>query len=288
MSLAHAVFAAGCFWGVQAAFDQVPGVQSTVAGYTGGRTANPVYEEVCRDDTGHAEAVQVTYDDSIIGYDDLLDVFFSLHDPTTLNRQGPDVGSQYRSAVFYATPQQRAAALQKISELNKAGVYPRPIVTEVVPAGTFYPAEPYHQKYLAKQGRTSCALQKPEISLSDQEWQKRLSPEQYDILRRKGTEKPFSGRYLHLQEDGTFSCAACGNPVFDSSAKFDSGSGWPSFDQAVPGSVRLSPDFSHGMKRTEVSCARCGSHLGHVFADGPTATGMRFCINSAAMEFEKK
>lgn len=116
--------------------------------------------------------------------------------------------------------------------------------------------------------------------------EKRLSPEQYKILREKGTEKPFSGQYLNMKDDGTFVCGACGNPVFRSGDKFDSGSGWPSFDRAIPGSIRQNADFSHGMVRVEVTCARCGSHLGHVFEDGPTNTGMRYCINSGAMNFK--
>lgn len=169
MSLAHAVFAAGCFWGVQAAFDQIPGVQSSVVGYTGGHVAAPDYEMVCRDDTGHTEAVRITYDDTVISYSQLLDIFFSLHDPTTLNRQGPDVGSQYRSAIFYTTPEQRNAALSKIAELNRTGTYKNPIVTEVSPAATFYPAEEYHQNYLAKHGRSACPLIKSKISLNKKE-----------------------------------------------------------------------------------------------------------------------
>lgn len=212
--------------------------------------------------------------------------FFANHDPTTLNRQGPDVGTQYRSAVFWFTPEQKKEALAKIEELNNSGTYPAPVVTEVAPAAEFYPAEEYHQKYLAKQGKGCCGRKTPPLNLSEEEWKKRLSPEQYKILREKGTEKPFSGQYLNMKDDGTFVCGACGNPVFRSGDKFDSGSGWPSFDRAIPGSIRQNADFSHGMVRVEVTCARCGSHLGHVFEDGPTNTGMRYCINSGAMNFK--
>ena len=120
---------------------------------------------------------------------------------------------------------------------------------------------------------------------SDQEWRARLTPEQYRVLRQKGTEEPFSGNLLYEARDGVFACAACGNPLFSSDAKFDSGTGWPSFDQALPGAVKLVPDHSHGMLRTEVVCAQCGSHLGHVFNDGPTATGQRYCLNSVCLEF---
>lgn len=287
MSLSQAIFAAGCFWGVQAAFDAVPGVDSTVVGYTGGNVANPSYEMVCYEDTNHAEAVKVTFDDSKVSYEQLLDVFFASHNPTTRNQQGPDVGTQYRSAIFYLNDRQKDAALKKIDELNRSGAFAAPIVTEVTAAQQFYPAEEYHQKYLAKKGRAACS-RSASPSLSDDQWRQKLSPEQYKILRQKATEAPFSGKYLHTKEDGTFVCGACGNPVFRSDAKFNSGSGWPSFDKAVPGSVKLLPDYSHGMVRTEVVCSRCGSHLGHLFEDGPTATKMRYCINSGAMDFQQE
>ena len=285
MSISQAIFAAGCFWGIQAVFDTVPGVVSTTVGYIGGKTENPGYREVCNGDTGHAEAVKILYDSDFISYEQLLDIFFANHNPTTLNRQGPDIGDQYRSAIFYLIPEQRQESLNKIEELNQSKAYPSPIVTQVVPAAEFYPAEQYHQKYLAKQGRSCCSAAKPPLQRSDEEWKKRLTPEQYRILRQKGTEPAFSGKYLEVKEDGTFSCAACGNPIFRAGDKFDSGSGWPSFDRAIPGSTKVSPDFSHGMVRAEVTCARCGSHLGHVFNDGPTATGARYCINSGAMNF---
>lgn len=292
MTLAHAIFAAGCFWGVQAAFDAVPGVWSTRVGYTGGSAVNPSYEQVCRGNTGHAEAVEIAYDPEQVSYDELLDVFFSIHNPTTQDRQGPDIGHQYRSAVFYLNAGQKEAAVAKILELNRSGKFPTPIVTEIVPAKTFYPAEDYHQDYLKKQGLKTCGSndmrmeeEEEEETDNEQEWKRKLTPLQYDVLRRKGTERPFTGRYYRFDEDGTYSCAACGNPIFMSQDKFDSGCGWPSFDKAIPGHVKFTPDFSHGMERIEVTCARCGSHLGHVFEDGPTETGDRFCINSAAMDF---
>lgn len=292
MTLAHAIFAAGCFWGVQAAFDAVPGVWSTRVGYTGGSAVNPSYEQVCRGNTGHAEAVEIAYDPEQVSYDELLDVFFSIHNPTTRDRQGPDIGHQYRSAVFYLNAGQKEAAVAKILELNRSGKFPAPIVTEIVPAKTFYPAEDYHQDYLKKQGLKTCGSndmrmeeEEEEETDNEQEWKRKLTPLQYDVLRRKGTERPFTGRYYRFSEDGTYSCAACGNPIFMSQDKFDSGCGWPSFDKAIPGHVKFTPDFSHGLERIEVTCARCGSHLGHVFEDGLTETGDRFCINSAAMNF---
>ena len=153
-----ATFAAGCFWGVEAAFRQIPGVLATAVGYIGGRTNNPTYEEVCTDETGHAEAVEVEYDPSRVTYDQLLDVFWQEHDPTQLNRQGPDVGTQYRSAVFFHTTAQQAAALASKEALEKSGRYRRPIVTQILPAAQFYKADDYHQQYLEKRGLASCKI----------------------------------------------------------------------------------------------------------------------------------
>ncbi len=148
-----ATFAAGCFWGVEDAFMQVPGVIATQVGYTGGHTENPVYREVCSDTTGHAEAVEVEFDPTVVSYETLLDLFGQWHDPTTLNRQGPDVGSQYRSAIFYHSPQQEQMAQAAKSRWDQSGRFSRPIVTEIVAASVFYPAEEYHQKYNQKHGR---------------------------------------------------------------------------------------------------------------------------------------
>jgi peptide-methionine (S)-S-oxide reductase len=153
-----ATFAAGCFWGVEEVFRRVKGVLNTQVGYTGGQTLDPTYQDVCSDRTGHAEAVEVTFDPAQVSYNDLLEVFWSNHNPTTPNRQGPDVGSQYRSAIFYHTPQQRAAAEASKERLAQSGRYSRPIVTEIVHASTFYRAEEYHQRYLEKHGRSHCHL----------------------------------------------------------------------------------------------------------------------------------
>ncbi|MGH9796328.1 MAG: peptide-methionine (S)-S-oxide reductase MsrA [Candidatus Acidiferrales bacterium] len=152
----NATFAAGCFWGVESAFMEAPGVTETAVGFMGGRTENPSYKQVCYDDTGHAEVVQVTYDPSKVKYDQLLEVFWSVHDPTQLNRQGPDVGDQYRSAIFFHTPEQEAAARASKEWMEKSGRFRRSIVTAIEPAGEFYRAEEYHQKYLQKRGQSAC------------------------------------------------------------------------------------------------------------------------------------
>jgi peptide-methionine (S)-S-oxide reductase len=151
-----AIFAAGCFWGVEADFQKLKGVISTEVGYTGGHTQDPTYQQVCTDTTGHAEAIRLTYDPAVISYDDLLKVFWENHNPTTPGRQGPDVGSQYRSAVFYTTPEQQKAALASREKLDRSHKYSQPIVTEITKAGEFYRAEEHHQQYYRKKGGGSC------------------------------------------------------------------------------------------------------------------------------------
>lgn len=153
-----ATFAAGCFWGVQAEFDKVKGVVQTTVGYSGGHTQNPTYRDVCSDTTGHAESAEIVFDPSVVTYDQLLDKFWAMHDPTTPNQQGPDVGSQYRSVIFYHSPAQESAAVASKDKLEKARKYRRPIVTEIVPAATFWRAEEYHQKYFQKHGGGSCHI----------------------------------------------------------------------------------------------------------------------------------
>ncbi len=156
--MAKATFAAGCFWGVEAVYRQLEGVRATRVGYTGGTTKNPTYEDVCTDRTGHAEAVEVEYDPSRVSYEQLLNVFWENHDPTTLNRQGPDVGTQYRSAIFFHTLEQEAAAKASKEKLEKTGKYRKPIVTEITAAAEFYPAEEYHQQYVEKRGLAHCKI----------------------------------------------------------------------------------------------------------------------------------
>jgi peptide-methionine (S)-S-oxide reductase len=153
-----ATFGAGCFWGVEEAFRAIKGVSDTAVGYTGGKLENPTYKDVCTNETGHAEVVEVTFDPAEVSYDQLLDVFWNLHNPTTLNRQGPDWGTQYRSAIFFHSPEQEAAARASKERLEKSGRYNRPIVTQIVPAPTFYRAEEYHQRYLEKRGVSSCHI----------------------------------------------------------------------------------------------------------------------------------
>ncbi|CAN5755898.1 hypothetical protein BH20ACT11_BH20ACT11_07360 [soil metagenome] len=300
-----AVFGLGCFWGAERIFWKTAGVYTTAVGYAGGFTPNPTYDEVCGGRTGHTEAVLVIFDPEEISYKNLLVVFWESHDPTQKMRQGNDVGTQYRSATYYSDDEQRRAVEETRAayeaKLSEAGH--GPIATEIASAGPFYYAEDYHQQYLHKVPNGYCGLGGTGVSCpigsgdvlspvpdSDEEWRKRLSPEQYAVLREAGTERPFSGEYVDTDDDGLYHCAACGNPLFDGRTKYHSGTGWPSFTEAVsPEAVELVEDRSHGTVRTEARCARCHSHLGHVFDDGPReAGGQRWCMNSAALDLERR
>ncbi len=305
-----AVFALGCFWGAERLFWRMPGVFTTAVGYAGGFTPNPTYEEVCSGLTGHAEAVLVAFDPSKVSYESLLKTFFEEHDPTQGMRQGNDVGTQYRSAIYYTSDEQRHSAEMAQAMYNealqKAGM--NPTTTDIEPAGPFYYAEDVHQQYLHKVPNGYCGLQSTgvsysipaagpdsgdglkELPASDDEWRERLTPERYRVLRQAGTEQAFTGEHVDTEDGGLYRCGACGNPLFDSGAKFHSGSGWPSFTEAVsPEAVELLEDTSHGMRRTEVRCARCHSHLGHLFDDGPReAGGQRWCMNSLSLDLDPR
>lgn len=304
-----ATFGAGCFWCVEAVFQELEGVLSVTPGYAGGTVANPSYEQVCTGTTGHAEAAQIRYDPARIRYEDLLRVFWKTHDPTTRNRQGPDAGTQYRSVIFTHDEKQRAAAESSKNRLEAAGAFSDPVVTEIVPLTRFYAAEEYHRNYFRNHPEAGyCRLViRPKVekfrkafkdrlargttdwkAITDAEWKRRLTPEGYHILREKGTEKAFTGADLKSHEPGRYLCAGCGLGLFSSDAKFESGTGWPSFFTPVdPTRIEERTDRSFFMTRTEVLCARCGGHLGHVFGDGPPPTGLRYCINSAALTLEK-
>ncbi|MBF0295190.1 MAG: peptide-methionine (S)-S-oxide reductase MsrA [Magnetococcales bacterium] len=282
-SLRNATFAGGCFWCMEHPFDVLEGVLSTTVGYAGGREEHPTYEGVCGGGTGHAEVVRVEYDPERIGYQELLQVFWKNIDPTTRDRQFCDVGSQYRTAIFYEDEEQRGLAEASLAELNRVKPFAQPVVTAIEPLDRFWPAEEYHQDYYRKNplryGMYRAGSGR-DARLSEL-WQS----ERERILRQEGTEPPFSSPLNQEKREGVYVCAGCGQALFDSSMKFDSGTGWPSFFAVLPDRVATRQDFRLLMPRTEYHCARCGGHQGHVFADGPAPTGMRYCNNGLALRF---
>ena len=275
--------AGGCFWGVEAYISRLKGVNQTEVGYANGTDLAPTYEKVCSGKTGHSECVKLTYNPNIITLDEILENFFKIIDPYTKNRQGPDIGTQYRTGIYWQDDLQKDIVLNFLKEKQK--VSPKNIVVEAKQITCFFTAEEYHQKYLEKNPQGYCHV---DLNLIDDEEFEHLSDEEYKITQLSMTERPFSGKYNDFFEDGVYVDVVNGEVLFSSKDKFKSNCGWPSFSKPINEKViTKNRDFSYGRTRVEVRSAKSNSHLGHVFNNGPGGS-KRYCINSAALKFIPK
>lgn len=300
MNLKTIYLAGGCFWGTAHLFSLVPGVSDSVAGYANSLIENPTYEQVCTGRTGAAETVKIVYDSDEVGLTDLLQLYFRSIDPTSVNRQGNDVGTQYRTGIYYVDREDKPVVDAAVAALQRR--VSAPLAIEVGKLENFYPAEEYHQDYLYKNPRGYCHVN-PALfeeakklgktsrplssSKSREDLRRRLTPLQWEVTQNGATERPFVNEYDHEFRKGIYVDITDGTPLFVSSDKYDSGCGWPAFSRPIDSSfISEHLDTSYGRIRTEVRSSVSGAHLGHVFEDGPAERGgLRYCINSASLRF---
>lgn len=294
--------AGGCFWGTEKYLSLVKGIESTEVGYANGRTENPSYEDVCTRETGHAETVKLFYDPAVVSLEFILNLFYDVIDPVAKNRQGNDIGSQYRTGIYYVDENDREQILHSLQILQKR--YDKPIAIEVEPLRNYYAAEDWHQKYLDKNPQGYCHIPGGKFSQAEQAvdpsvfyreksksvLKNTLTEMQYAVTQENATEPPFRNAFYDNFREGIYVDVTTGEPLFVSTDKFESGCGWPSFSKPIrQESLHEITDRSHGMERIEVRSKLGNTHLGHVFSDGPKVSGgLRYCINSAALMFIAK
>ena len=289
--------AGGCFWGTAHLFSLVPGVTETTAGYANSIIAEPTYQQVCTGETKAAETVRVVYDENQVGLTNLLSLYFRSIDPVSVNRQGGDIGTQYRTGIYYVSPSDKEVIEAMLAMLQRR--YSEPIAIEYGPLVNFYPAEDYHQDYLVKNPGGYChvnpalfeeARNMGRLHDDKAELRARLTPLQWEVTQNGATERPYVNEYDNEFRPGIYVDITDGTPLFVSSRKYNSGCGWPAFTRPInDDTVTEHDDYSFGRHRIEVRAAKSGSHLGHVFPDGPAEDGgMRYCINSASLRFIPK
>lgn len=318
-----ATLAGGCFWCTESDLEKLKGVTDVVSGYSGGELENPTYKQVSSGKSGHIEVINVTYNPDIVSYEQVLDQFFRHIDPTDDKGSFVDRGPQYRPAIFYHNQEQKNVAQSFMMEIDKAQIFGAPLKTELIKFEKFWPAEDYHQDYYKKSkvrynyyryasgrdqyldkifgddrkdnpktlrqiidGKNATANAKTYVKPSDAEIKAKLTALQYDVTQEDATERPFDNKYWDNKEEGIYVDIVTGEPLFSSKDKYKSGTGWPSFTQPINEAyVVTTTDYKLLYPRTEVRSRFGDSHLGHVFKDGPKPTGLRYCMNSAAMRF---